>query len=89
MTNEIITVSETRKNLLKIIKELEQVETRYIITRGGKPSAVLMSFDEYFRLIATLDILCEQDLVKGISDGLKDLEAGRVFSFEDVFGEPF
>lgn len=87
MATEIITVSEARKNLLKIVKELEKVQNHYIITRGGKPSAILINFDEYFRLMATFDILSDKELMMGVIKGLRQKEEGNIFSFEDVFGE--
>ena len=87
MATEIITVSEARKSFLKIVKELEKIQNHYIITRGGRPSAVLINFDEYFSLMATFDILSDKELMTGVVRGLKDKEEGNVFPFEDVFGE--
>ncbi len=89
MATEIITVSEARKNFLKLVKELEAIQNHYIITRGGRPSAVLINFDEYFTLMATFDILSDKEVMMGVVKGLKEKEEGNVFSFEDVFGETF
>ena len=89
MATEIITVSEARKNFLKIVKELEGVQNHYIITRGGRPSAVLINFDEYFSLMATFDILSDKELVMGVVKGLREKGEGNVFPFEDVFGGTF
>ncbi|MBT9447908.1 MAG: type II toxin-antitoxin system prevent-host-death family antitoxin [Desulfobacterales bacterium] len=86
---EIITVSEARKNFLKIVKELEKIRNHYIVTRGGRPSAVLMNYDEYFSLMATLDILSDKELMTGVARGLTEKREGNLFPFEDVLGEPY
>ncbi|MDL1976024.1 MAG: type II toxin-antitoxin system Phd/YefM family antitoxin [Deltaproteobacteria bacterium] len=86
---EIITVSEARKNFLKIVKELEKIRNHYIVTRGGRPSAVLMNYDEYFSLMATLDILSDKELMAGVAKGLTEKREGNLFPFEDVLGEPY
>jgi prevent-host-death family protein len=89
VATEIITVSDARQNFLKIVKELEKIQNHYIITRGGRPSAVLINFDEYFRFMATFDILSDKELMAGVVKGVREKEEGNIFSFEDVFGETF
>ena len=84
---QFLTATETRKNILQLLKELQLVEERFIITRDGKPAAVLISYREYENLLATLDIVADSELQRKIKRGLQDEQAGRLRSMEDVFGE--
>jgi antitoxin YefM len=67
---------------------MRRLMDRTIITRKGKPEAVLMSFEEYESWVETLELLSRPETVRGIREGLADLKAGRRVSFEDAFGEP-
>jgi len=58
---------------------------RVIITKNGKPEAVLMSFEEYEGWIETLEISRDVELVKAIEEGTADIQAGRLYSHDQVF----
>ena len=87
MATELFTVSELRANVLKLVKKLKKVPEHYIITWNGKPSAVMINYDEFKSMLATLDIVLDKEIVKGIEEGLKDKKAGRIKSFEEIFEE--
>ncbi|MGH7204529.1 MAG: type II toxin-antitoxin system Phd/YefM family antitoxin [Candidatus Levyibacteriota bacterium] len=58
-----------------------------IITVDGKPSAVLMSMEEYREyesLKETEEILADKKLVKDIREAEEDIKAGHVYDWEDV-----
>ncbi len=61
---------------------------RYIITRDGKPSAALPGYEEFKNLMATLEVVLDTEMSEGIKEGLRDKKAGRIKSFEEIFGEP-
>lgn len=88
MATELLSVSELRAQVLKLIQQLERVPERYIITRDGRPAAVLLGYEEFKNLMATLEVVLDREMVEGIEEGLRDKKAGRVKTFEEVFGEP-
>jgi prevent-host-death family protein len=88
MAVELLSVSDTRSRLLKLVNSLGRVPDRFVITTDGKPRAVLMSFDEYQSMQATVETMLDPEMVKGIKQGLVDKKARRIKSFEEVFGEP-
>jgi PHD/YefM family antitoxin component YafN of YafNO toxin-antitoxin module len=67
---------------------MRKVMDRVIITRNGKPEAVMISIEEYESWVETLELMSNPDAVRGVREGLADLKAGRTRSFEEVFGEP-
>lgn len=83
-----IPVSEARQTLPGLITKIRKLMDRVVITRKGKPEAVLMAIDEYESWIETLELLSKPETVRGIREGLADLDAGRSRTFEEVFGEP-
>lgn len=87
MGTQIITASKLRSQILKLVKELDKAPDQYIITHNGEPAATLISYDEYRSLLATLDVVNDPELVKGIRESVNDKKHGRVHSFDDVFGE--
>jgi PHD/YefM family antitoxin component YafN of YafNO toxin-antitoxin module len=67
---------------------MRKLMDRVIITRKGKPEAVLMGMDEYESWIETLELVSRPESVSGIREGLADLANGQARTFEEVFGEP-
>jgi prevent-host-death family protein len=83
-----IPVSEARQTLPILINRISKVMDRIIITRQGKPAAVLMGVEEYESWIETLELVSRKETMAGIRAGLTDLKNGRAQSFEHAFGEP-
>ncbi len=83
-----IAVSEARQNLPELVNRTRTLLERVVITRKGKPEAVMMAFEEYESWVETLELMSRPETVQGVREGLTDLKAGRARSFEDVFGEP-
>ncbi len=83
-----IPVSEARQNLPELVARMRTLLERVIITRNGKPEAVMMGIEEYESWVETLELMSTPGAVRGVRGGLADLKAGRSRSFEDVFGEP-
>jgi antitoxin YefM len=68
---------------------VQDSEDEVVVTRNGKPAAVLVSYLEYERLRETLDVLSDPDLLAQINRSREFYARGKQgLSFEDVFGEP-
>ncbi|MEK9149531.1 MAG: type II toxin-antitoxin system Phd/YefM family antitoxin [Candidatus Desantisbacteria bacterium] len=87
MAVEILPISEARLRLPQMVKDVDRLSERFIITQNGKPKAVIMSLEEYEEWSETLTILSDREAIKGIKRGLEDLKADRTKKFEEVFGE--
>lgn len=67
---------------------VQEREEEVVVTRNGRPAAVLLNIDEYERLKATIDVLSDPDLMRQIRTSQKYYARGRKgLSFEAVFGE--
>ncbi len=76
--------SEARKDLSKIVDEVSSNHEHVVITKQGRPKAVVMSTDEFEGWQETLDILSDPKAMRAIREGMRDIEAGRVHRWEDV-----
>ena len=79
-------ITEVRAKLPQLVKAAGERLDRTIITSNGKPSAVIMSYEEYESWEETLEILSDADALQAIQAADEELAAGQVFSFEQVFG---
>jgi antitoxin YefM len=86
---KILPISEAKARLPELVTGVAEREEEIIVTRNGKPAAMLVSYTEYERLKETLDVLSDAGLMRQIRRSLKEVAAGeKGLSFEDVFGEP-
>ena len=82
-------LSEVKTRLPELVQKIGARDDQIVVTRHGKPAAVLLSYDEYGRLRETLDVLSDPDLMRQIHRSLTYFaKGGKGRSFEDVFGEP-
>lgn len=77
-----IPLTELRPKLPKVMDRISKYFDRYIITRHGKPEAVMLSEEDYQGLLETLDILSDQRLIKSIKKAEEDLKKGKGISWE-------
>ena len=80
-------ISEAREQLRALVEQANRTMTRVIITRNGKPEAVLMGYAEYESWLETLDVMADHDELAAIEAGLADVRAGRLVSAEDAYRE--
>jgi len=64
--------------------EVDSKMDRFIITKRGKPVALLMSIDDYESILETLDILSNTHLMKRLKKAKADVKAGRVISLDVI-----
>ncbi len=82
-------VSEVKTHLPALVNGVEQREEEVVVTRNGRPAAVLINYDEYARLKATLEVLSDPELMAQIDASRRYFRSGRRgVSFEEVFDEP-
>ncbi len=80
-----VPLSEAKANLARLLREAEELGERFVITRSGRPAAVLVSAEEYEGLLETLEILADPRLAARVRKGVADAEAGRVLTHAEVW----
>jgi prevent-host-death family protein len=79
-----ITLKELRPGLPKVVDGIDKKRERYVVTKHGKPSVVMLSVDDYESLMETLDILIDPHAVKTLKQGEKDLRQGKTKSWQQI-----
>jgi antitoxin YefM len=82
-------LSEVKMKLSALVDRVEAMDEEVVITRNGRPAAVLVSPDEYESWKETVAVKSQPGLVDEIKDGLRELKArkARLYTLEDLFGE--
>ncbi len=82
----MITVSATaaRANFYDLIDEVFASGKAVAITNKGETKAMLISPEELSSWEATLDVMSDKSLVRGIKKGMEDIKKGRLVSWEKV-----
>ena len=86
MATKTVPITEARAKLPKLVKAADERLDRTVITTNGRPSAIIMSYEEYQAWEETLDILSDPEAMRAIRNADKALADGKTFSFEKVFG---
>ena len=82
-------ISEVKARLPELVTGVEDREEEVVVTRNGKPAAVLVNYAEYERLKETLDVLSDPAMMRQIRESERYFAKGaKGLSFEEVFGEP-
>jgi len=82
---EILPVTKVKRNLLDIIKRMEEEETTIALTRNGEPVSVMMPLSRYEALLETIDILSDKQILKSLEKSKIDFNSKRVFSHDEVW----
>ena len=86
MALKTLPITEARANLPQVVRAAHERFDRTIITTNGKPSAVIMSYDEYESWEETLEILSDPQAMADLREAAESVSKGKTFSFEEVFG---
>ena len=73
-----------RPELPHVIDRIDRKLDRFVITRRGKPVAVMLSIDDYEALMETLDILADPAAMKGLRAGEADVRKKRHRPWSDI-----
>ncbi|MEE8194097.1 MAG: type II toxin-antitoxin system Phd/YefM family antitoxin [Dehalococcoidales bacterium] len=84
---EAISITEARKDLLHLIDRVDGELYRFMMTRHGKPVAVVISYEEYSRMVETLKLIEDRELAREIRQGSAEAEQGKLIALMDIGDE--
>jgi len=81
-------LSEAKSQLSGLIEQVRALEEQVVITRNGRPAAVLVSAEEFERWKETIDVRGDAALMKEIRAGLHALKSrkARLYTLEELLG---
>ena len=80
-------LSEVKMKLSAIVDQVVATDEEVIITKNGRPAAMLISPDEYESWKETVAVKSQPGLVDEIKNGLQKIRAknSRLYTLEDLF----
>jgi len=74
---EVIPVTQARRDFLPLIEKVGDELHKFIVTKQGKPVAVVLSYEEYVRMAETLKLIEDENLLQETRQGLAEIEEGK------------
>lgn len=68
---------DVKNRLSEVVDQVERQHDRVVITRHGKPAAVVISTDDLASLEETLEVVSRPKLIAQVRDSLAELAAGE------------
>ena len=84
---ETLSLSEAKMKLSELIERVQTTDTEVVITKNGRPAAVLVSPDEFDGWKETIEIKSDKELMAEIKKGISALtNRSKVYTLEELFG---
>jgi prevent-host-death family protein len=77
-SSEHVALADAKGRLSEVVDGVEAEHRRVVITRHGKPAAVLIAVDDLESLEDTLDLLSDSDAMASLRRAGEDVSEGRV-----------
>jgi prevent-host-death family protein len=83
---KILSLSEAKMKLSELVEKVYSTDEEVVITKNGRPSAVLVSPDEFESWKETINIKSDMDMMAEIKKGLLALKGkNKLYTLEELF----
>lgn len=84
-----LSLSEVKAKLSGLVEDVERRDEEIVITRNGRPAAVLVSTDEYESWKETREIMADKAFMREIRTGLRAAKRGKLrrYTLDELFGK--
>ena len=82
--SETLPLSVAKARLSELVDRVQSEDERIVVTRRGRPAAVLISTEDLESLEETLAVLSDRELMRRIREGERAAERGDVFTLEEL-----
>ena len=81
---EVLPLSHVKAHLSEIADRVESQHDRVVVTRKGRPAAVLVSPEDLESLEETLAVLSDPELMRQLREGQTAVESGDTMTLEEL-----
>lgn len=83
-----ISISEARKRIFELAREVQKPDNYYTLTDKGRPRAVLMSVEQFESWQETLEVMREfPNLDKDAAQAMKEYKEGNFITLEELLAK--
>ena len=79
-----LSISEARKKIFDIAKQVQKPGQYFTLTEKGHPTAVVMSAEEYESIMETMEIMGDPKLMSDIKKAEEEYKKGEYVTWEDL-----
>jgi antitoxin YefM len=79
-----VPVRELRESLARLLDQVADLREHVVVTRHGRPAAVLIPIDEYESLEETAELLSDPRALESIATGLAEIERGETVTLDEL-----
>ena len=81
-------LSEVKTRLPELVAGVDEREDEIVVTKNGRPAAIIINIKEYERLLDTLEVLSDPETMRQIRESEAFFASGKKgLSIDEVFGE--
>jgi prevent-host-death family protein len=73
---EAISITEARQKFLPLLSKIESEPYHFMVTKHGRPIAVVLDYAEYSRMVETLKLLENRQWSQRVDQGLNQARGG-------------
>jgi prevent-host-death family protein len=84
MSDVTLPLAEIKKRLSEVVDGVEERHDRVVLTRNGRPAAVILSPDDLESLEESLEILSNPKAVREIRKAEGEIDRGRSMTAEEL-----
>jgi antitoxin YefM len=82
-----VSMEQAQRRLKSVIEEVKASRTPYVLTRFGKPQALIVSIEEYEAMQEELALLSNPEHIARIAEARAAYKAGEGVSLEDYVND--
>lgn len=82
---KIMPVTRVKRDLLNILKTMEEDQSTITVTRNGEPVSIMMTPDRYDALMETIEILSDKEILNKLAKSSDDFKSGRIYKDKEVW----
>jgi antitoxin YefM len=79
----IIPISELQSQAKRIVERVKNTRDMVVITQRGRPAALLVNYEDYEGMVATLEEMSQPDWRERLAEAERDSKAGRGIALEE------
>jgi PHD/YefM family antitoxin component YafN of YafNO toxin-antitoxin module len=85
--HKILPVTKVKRELLDILKVMEDEYSTITVTRNGEPVGIMMTPDRYAGLLETIEILGDSKILRALQTSQEDFSAGKYYTHDEVWSK--
>ena len=79
----IVPISELQSQARRIVQGVKETRDPVIITQRGRPAALLVNYEDYEGMVATLEEMSQPDWRERLAEAERDSTAGKGITIEE------